>query len=106
MLFRGIVGIIIIQMDTELTKNKIKKIANDVKIELDERELNEIESYANFVLEKVKFLHNVKTDDIAPTTFPIAQHSHTLRDDVVQSSDSQKILNSAKNKRGKYIVIK
>ncbi|MDR1850522.1 MAG: aspartyl/glutamyl-tRNA amidotransferase subunit C [Mycoplasmataceae bacterium] len=88
------------------TRNKIEKLTKDVKVNLSEEEISNFESYANFVINKVNLLDNVDTNGVEPTSFPILNTTHTLREDVVTQDDHQIIFDKAQNKKGKYIVVK
>ena len=82
----------------------VKKIANLSKINLSEKEEESFKYELNKILDWVDELQKVNTENIEPM-LSVFNESMTIREDSVESTNSQEILNNAPEKKEDFFVV-
>lgn len=73
---------------SEITNERIKKIADSVRIEISDEEAETYTGQINSIIEYASKLSELNTDDVQPTTHGIVLEN-VLRDDVPKQSITQ-----------------
>lgn len=90
---------------SNLSDSDVRKIADMIKIQLTDEEVERIKSQLNTALEPVKVFDELKLDNVKPSSQTIGTKNR-LRDDIPQKSLNQKdvIMNAHQSLNG-YIVV-
>ena len=90
---------------TKITKEEVKKVANLARLELNEDEINNHAVQLEKILEYIKQLEKIDTDDVLCTTRAI-EVINVFRKDVNKSSDcNDEILELAPSREDKYFKV-
>ena len=90
---------------TKITKEEVKKVANLARLELNEDEINNHAEQLEKILEYIKQLEKIDTDDVLCTTRAI-EVINVFRKDVNKSSDcNDEILELAPSREDKYFKV-
>ncbi len=91
----------------KITKEQIKEIAHNHYFDIDDQLLNVIYSdYLKFINE-LSVYDNFNLNDVLPTDYCVEQSCSSLREDTpVIQKNPEEFIKNAKNKFGKYIVVK
>ena len=90
---------------TKITKEEVKKVANLARLELNEDEINNHAVQLEKILEYIKQLEKIDTDDVLCTTRAI-EVINVFRKDVNKSSDcNEEILELAPSREDKYFKV-
>ena len=85
--------------------DEVKRIASLAKLEFSNEELKKFTTDLNQILDYVKKLNELNTDDIDITYHPI-EYGNVLRDDIVKESLAvDKVLMNAPQKTWQYFVV-
>jgi aspartyl-tRNA(Asn)/glutamyl-tRNA(Gln) amidotransferase subunit C len=88
-----------------VSKEEIEKIAKLARLNLNEDEINKIESQINQILEYVKKLDELNTDDVEPLSHTL-DLNNVFREDVVKESlPREKALENAPLKSDKFFRV-
>ena len=90
---------------TKITKEEVKKVANLARLELNDDEINNHAEQLEKILEYIKQLEKINTDDVLCTTRAI-EVINVFRKDVNKSSDcNEEILELAPSREDKYFKV-
>ena len=88
-----------------LTKQKVKRICELSRIEIDENELNSVEENLNNILDVIVKVSEVKTEGIEPLV-NVSEQRHDLRtDEVTDGNIRKKVLANAKDSQFDCFVV-
>jgi aspartyl-tRNA(Asn)/glutamyl-tRNA(Gln) amidotransferase subunit C len=88
----------------KLSFETVKKVAQLARLKLNEDELSSIQNQLSAVLENFERIAQVKTDGVRPLVTP-TEIAQTMRPDVVESFDADKILANAPEKSGRLFKV-
>ena len=90
---------------TKITKEEVKKVAHLARLELNENEVNNHAEQLEKILEYVKQLEKINTDDVPCTTRAI-EVINVFRKDEKKSSDcTEEILKLGPSREDKYFKV-
>ena len=90
---------------TKITKDEVKKVANLARLELNENEINNHAEQLEKILEYIKQLEKIDTNDVPCTTRAI-EVINVLRKDIKNDSDcTEEILGLAPSSEDKYFKV-
>ena len=90
---------------TKITKDEVKKVAHLARLELNEDEINNHAEQLEKILEYIKQLEKIDTDDIPCTTRAI-EVINVFRKDENKSSDCiEKLLELGPDREDKYFKV-
>lgn len=89
-----------------VTKEKIKKLAKSIMIDLTDQQIEKLDNDFDIILQQMELVQQINTDLVEPMHFPIETSHFTLREDKVEDmlSQSEVLQNSPESQNG-YIVI-
>ena len=90
---------------TKITKEEVKKVANLARLELDEDEINNHAEQLEKILEYIKQLEKIDTDNVPCTTRAI-EVVNVFRNDEKKNSDcTEELLQLRPSKEDKYFKV-
>ena len=90
---------------TKITKEEVKKVAHLARLELNENEINNHSEQLEKILEYIKQLEKIDTDDVPCTTRAI-EVTNVFRKDEKKSSDcSEEFLELAPSREDNYFKV-
>ena len=90
---------------TKITKEEVKKVANLARLELNENEINNHAEQLEKILDYIRQLEKINTDDVPCTTRAI-EVTNVLRKDENKSSDlNEELLELSPSKEDKYFKV-
>ena len=90
---------------TKITKEEVKKVAHLARLELNENEINNHAEQLEKILEYIKQLERINTDDVPCTTRAI-EVSNVFRKDEKKNSDyTEELLKLAPSKEDQYFKV-
>jgi len=90
---------------TKITKEEVKKVAHLARLELNEKEINSHAEQLEKILEYIKQLEKINTDDVACTTRAI-EVINVLRKDKKKNSDCiEELLELGPSREDKYFKV-
>ena len=90
---------------TKITKEEVKKVAHLARLELNENEINNHAQQLEKILDYIKQLEKIDTDDVLCTTRAI-EVVNVLRKDEKKSSDcNEEILELGPSREDKYFNV-
>ena len=90
---------------TKITKEEVKKVAHLARLELNENEINSHAEQLEKILEYIKQLERIDTDDVACTTRAI-EVINVLRKDKKETSDcTEELLELGPSREDKYFKV-
>jgi aspartyl/glutamyl-tRNA(Asn/Gln) amidotransferase C subunit len=90
----------------KIPREEIQFVANSLFFNLNEKEIYLIEHQSENLLDELDRLEHFDVSNVKPTNFPVDQSFSTLREDVVQTSQSDEIISNASEKKNKFVVVK
>jgi len=90
---------------TKITKEEVKKVAHLARLELDENEINNHAEQLEKILEYIKQLEKINTDDVACTTRAIEVINVFRKDEKINSSFTEEILELGPSREDKYFKV-
>ncbi len=88
----------------QLTLEVVKKVSQLSRLKLSADELSAIQAQLSAVLENFEEIANVDTEGVRPLLSP-SEIVQTLREDVVESFESEKLLENAPEKSGRLFKV-
>lgn len=90
----------------KIDRESLKVLASHLMFELNETELNDIESSSKNFMYYLDLLNNIDTNDVEEMTYPIEEERHTLREDVISHTITREeaFLNAPKTE-GEYFEV-
>ncbi len=90
---------------TKITKDEVKKVAHLARLELNENEINNHAEQLEKILEYIRQLEKIDTDDVPCTTRAI-EVINVFRQDEMKNSDSkEEILELAPSREDKFFKV-
>ena len=90
---------------TKITKEEVKKVAHLARLELNENEINNHAEQLEKILDYVRQLEKIDTDDVPCTTRAI-EVINVLRKDEMKNSDcTQELLELGPSREDKYFKV-
>ena len=90
---------------TKITKEEVKKVANLARLELNENEINNHAEQLEKILEYIKHLEKIDTDDVPCTTRAIEVINVFRKDDKKNSDCTEEILELGPSREDKYFKV-
>ena len=89
----------------KITEKEVKKVASLARLELSENEINNHSKQLEKILEYIKQLEKIDTNDVPSTTRAI-EVINVLRKDVLKNSDcSEELLELGPSREDKYFKV-
>ena len=88
----------------KLSLEAVKKVSQLARLKLTETELTSIQNQLSAVLENFEQISQVETSGVRPLVTP-TEITQSLRPDVAESFDSEKILANAPEKAGRLFKV-
>tara|TARA_B100002019_G_C21037074_1_gene482543 strand:- start:200 stop:493 length:294 start_codon:yes stop_codon:yes gene_type:complete len=90
---------------TKITREEVKKVANLARLELDEDEINNHAEQLEKILEYIKQLEKIDTDEIPCTTRAIEVKNVFRKDEDINSDCTKEILELGPSREDKYFKV-
>ena len=90
---------------TKITKEEVKKVAHLARLELNEDEINNHAEQLKKILEYIKQLEQIDTDDVSCTTRAIEVINVFRKDENINSSCTEKLLELGPSREDKYFKV-
>ena len=90
---------------TKITKEEVKKVAHLARLELNENEINNHAQQLEKILDYVKQLEKIDTDDIPCTTRAIEVTNVFRKDENKNSECTEEILELGPSREDKYFKV-
>ena len=90
---------------TKITKEEVKKVANLARLELNENEINNHAEQLEKILEYIKQLETINTDDVPCTTRAIEVTNVFRKDEKESSSCIEELLELGPSKEENYFKV-
>ena len=90
---------------TKITKDEVKKVAHLARLELNEDEINNHAEQLEKILEYIKQLEIIDTDDVPCTTRAIEVTNIFRKDEKKKSDCTEELLELGPSKEGKYFKV-
>jgi len=90
---------------TKITKEEVKKVAHLARLELNENEINNHAEQLEKILDYIRQLEKIDTDDIPCTTRAIEVINVFRKDEKKNSDCNEEILGLAPSKEDKYFKV-
>ena len=94
-----------IKVMTKITKEEVKKVAHLARLELNEDEINNHAEQLEKILEYIKQLEKINTDDVPCTTRAIEVINVFRKDENKKADCSDELLGLAPAKEDKYFKV-
>ena len=94
-----------IQKMTKITKEDVKKVANLARLELNEDEINNQAAQLEKILEYIKQLEKIDTNDIPCTTRAIEVINVFRKDEKKSSNCKEELLDLGPSREDKYFKV-
>ena len=90
---------------TKITKEEVKKVAHLARLELNDNEISDHAEQLEKILDYIRHLEKIDTDDVPPTTRAI-EVINVFRKDEKKSSDcNEEILDLGPSREDKYFKV-
>jgi len=90
----------------EITKEEVEKIAKLSRLELSPEEKEKFSRELGRILEYINKLKEVETEKVEPLYQVVGVNNVSRDDKIFSSNESDKILNEAPEKEGRFFAIK
>ena len=90
---------------TKITKNEVKKVASLARLELNEDEINSHAEQLEKILEYIKQLEKIDTDDVPCTTRAIEVINVFRKDEKKKFDCTEELLELGPSKEDKYFKV-
>ena len=90
---------------TKITKQEVKKVAHLARLELNEDEINNHAKQLEKILEYIKQLEKIDTENVPSTTRAIEVFNVFRKDEKKNSECIEEILNLGPSKEDKYFKV-
>ena len=94
-----------IQKMTKITKEDVKKVANLARLELNEDEINNQAAQLEKILEYIKQLEKIDTDNVPCTTRAIEVTNVFRKDEKKKSDYTEELLELGPSREDKYFKV-
>ena len=90
---------------TKITKDEVKKVASLARLELNEDEINSHAEQLEKILDYIKQLEKIDTDDVPCTTRAIEVTNVFRKDENKNSECTEELLKLRPSREGKYFKV-
>ena len=90
---------------TKITKEEVKKVAHLARLELNENEINNHAQQLEKILDYIKQLEKIDTDDVPCTTRAIEVINVFRKDERKNSDCNEQLLELGPSREGKYFKV-
>ena len=90
---------------TKITKEEVKKVAQLARLELNENEINNHAEQLEKILEYIKQLQQIDTDNVPCTTRAIEVINAFRKDEKQHFGDTEKLLDLAPSREDKFFKV-
>ena len=90
---------------TKITKDEVKKVAHLARLELNEDEINKHAEQLEKILEYIKQLEKIDTDNVACTTRAIEVINVLRKDEKRSSNCTEELLELGPSREDKYFKV-
>ena len=90
---------------TKITKEEVKKVAHLARLELNENEINNHAEQLEKILQYIKQLEKIETDNVSCTTRAIEVTNSFRKDERKDYGDIEKILDLAPAREDKFFKV-
>ena len=90
---------------TKITKEEVKKVANLARLELNDYEINNHAKQLEKILEYIKQLEKIDTDDVSCTTRAIEVINVFRKDEKKNSDCTEELLELGPSREDKYFKV-
>ena len=90
---------------TKITKEEVKKVAHLARLELNEEEINNHMEQLEKILEYIKQLESIDTNNVPATTRAIEVTNIFRKDEKKNSDCTEELLELGPSKEGKYFKV-
>jgi len=90
---------------TKITKEEVKKVAHIARLELNENEINNHAEQLEKILEYIRQLEKIDTDDVSCTTRAIEVVNVFRKDEKKNSDCTEELLKLGPSKEDKYFKV-
>ena len=90
---------------TKITKEEVKKVANLARLELNMNEINNHAEQLEKILEYIKQLEKIDTDDVSCTTRAIEVVNVVRKDEMKNYDSTQELLELGPSREDKYFKV-
>ena len=90
---------------TKITKDEVKKVAHLARLELNDNEINSHAKQLEKILEYIKQLERINTDEVPCTTRAIEVPNVFRRDEKIDSDCSEKLLELGPSREDQYFKV-
>ena len=90
---------------TKITKEEVKKVAHLARLELNEPEIDNHSKQLEKILEYIKQLEQIDTNDVPPTTRAIEVINVFRKDEKKDSNFTQELLELGPSREDKYFKV-
>ena len=90
---------------TKITKDEVKKVAHLARLQLNENEINNHAEQLEKILEYIKQLEKIDTDDVTGTTRAIEVINAFRKDEKENSECAKELLELAPSREDKYFKV-
>ena len=90
---------------TKITKEEVKKVAHLARLELNENEINNHAEQLEKILEYIKQLEKIDTNDVQGTTRAIEVINVLRKDEKKKYDCTEELLNLGPSKEDKYFKV-
>ena len=90
---------------TKITKEEVKKVANLARLELNENEISNHAEQLEKILEYIKHLQKINTDEVPCTTRAIEVVNVFRKDEKKNSDCTEELLELGPSKEDKYFKV-
>ena len=90
---------------SKITKEEVKKVANLARLELNENEINNHAKQLEKILEYIKQLEEIDTDDVSSTTRAIEVINVFRKDEKKNFDSTEELLDLGPSRENKYFKV-
>ena len=90
---------------TKITKEEVKKVAHLARLELDKDEINNHSEQLEKILDYIRQLENINTDDVHCTTRAIEVVNVFRKDETKNSDCNEELLDLGPSREDKYFKV-
>ena len=90
---------------TKITKEEVKKVSHLARLELNESEINNHAEQLEKILEYIRQLEKIDTDDVSCMTRAIEVVNVLRKDDKINSNCTEEILELGPSREDKYFKV-
>ncbi|MDR2823048.1 MAG: hypothetical protein LBV37_00755 [Mycoplasmataceae bacterium] len=92
---------------SKISKHEFKQLAASLYFDLDDQQVDELYCESENLINALAELKSLPIDGLDPTDYCVALSAHKLREDIaVKHQHPEELLQNAKNRKDKFVVVK